>query len=461
MSSSTTRVSCAEWEAMNERISEADAYVIRNNQEINRLIKLEAERREAFSRRLEENNRALEAAAGLISGIAGSAISDTEPEIRSAIENNRSKIKSQLDALRTGVRNATVRVEAAADSIEEIAHEYDEIISNLADRNAGASERAEFISSELDSMIDQIRALRPQAFASSEYARLERVRTSIAVSLNAGDSQSALMNLQSSILNAGRLLTRLIVLNGQYDAQLSELQLDMGRLQARLDAYESEEGVIELPLGNETVQMDYDIKYWSNGLYDEIVNDISNLSGSLDRVVDDPKPELLDGYKKRIEALNEALSACDIAARKELLATYCTETLAQRMADSFKRRGMTVLSSTGHLDGDSRKPYYLTMGDGNGNTQVMVIGNGKNPEQPDFLYEAYGRTDGMTNLIKNSVSAVLDQEGFVHGSVEVRNDCEENPDADAFIGNSMDEAGRGSKERQRLVRQSIQQAIKG
>lgn len=93
----------------------------------------------------------------------------------------------------------------------------------------------------------------------------------------------------------------------------------------------------------------------------------------------------------------------------------------------------------------------MTYEDRTGNTVSIVIASGDQPERPAFFYEAFAESEGMAAIVKDGVSAALQEEGFVSGEIVRQSDCAGNIAPSAFIERTAQEVAQRVMERENTV----------
>lgn len=449
MSSYYTTVSCAEWQRMREAIQAADSYVLRNNEEIARLKELEAQRKQELYRVQQENGRAIERALDVLNTAYRVATAETEERSLAHTTMQDSEFGTQLKDLRQQASKLSDQTKSALTLAENLAKRYSDAFSVLVAELPKDEARAKKILGELDALLERIRTLHPEIFAPAEYTSLETLRTALSANVASGDFQAAVIVSQNSILNASQLLTQLVVENEQYGIRAAEVEKDAEALQSRLDLISAKGGILSIELGEEQLEHDYDIRFWSSGRFDEIDAHTQEVAKQIKEAIQAPVGKrALDSLAQVITKLDLQLSSCDAKARNALAGAIAVEHAAQRLYSSLDERGWT-LESSGRQDEDSRKPYAMTYEDRTGNTVSVIIASGDQPERPAFFYEAFAESEGMAAIVKDGVSAALQEEGFVSGEIVQQSDCVENTAPNAFIERTVQEVAQRVMEREK------------
>lgn len=439
MSSYYTTISCDEWQRMQDSIQDSQAYVIRNAQEIARIKQLEEDQRRQFEEIRQRNMRAIERAVDVITLTGRSAINNMNSTIEQTTVQNGNEILHEIDTLRRSAANAQFRISQVSDNFERIANQYNAATNAIINQETGDAARANSILSEFDNILEEIRSLNPGSFIPQEYAALEESRRAIASDISSNNYQAALMLSQGSIIMAARALAELITYNDQYEHSIVNLQDELESIQRRINELSSSEGRISIDMGDGEYETDYDINYWSDGRFNEIVSGINTISQQINssdgrKIPLNKFPELM----RTISNYMEQLDACDSHARERLASSLEMENTANRMYDNLTGRGFE-LDDSGWIDGERKNPYTMTYDDGTGNTLSIVIAPGSDPTKPSFAFEAFSENEGMANLVKDGVQSALGIEGLNTENTVHREDCGENKDPETFINRAIKE----------------------
>lgn len=452
---STITVPTGEWERMQLEINSASAYQIQSQQEIARLQALELERRQELSRIQEANRQTVGRATDYINVAFRNNLDRLSDSARATLASQTARFDEQIGNLRSQASRLDARLTAASATIESIAQQYHDVFQSILGGVSRAQGRAEYVLAELDRFLERIEGLNPERFAADEYSALLLLRANTASNIANGDYQTALIVSQSGILDASRLLTRLIAFNEQYDAMYADVRGRLNALQGRMDNLASREGVISLNVGDEPMEFDYDIAYWSHGIYDEISSAVSMIAERLERGAKTPISIAdLGNLGRRIDALNDQLTRCDEEARRDLVSAITVDDTVSRLHNCLENRGWT-LEESGRVDDDNRKPYSLVYGDGEGNTVSFVIAAGSDPKTPALFYEAFADDSPTANVIKEGMGAALETEGLQARNTVRRNDCSSNASPEAFIHNIERETEQMTDARINQVRNTV------
>lgn len=436
MSSNHTRVNNSEWDEMLARIAQTDAYVINRRQEAERIAEIAAQRRSEAEAIHDANRRTIQNAVEAIRTSFSEAVGMIGGQVNTQFRARIDEFNDQLDSLRLEVSNAYTSIAALDRRIENIAGTYNQAFQNLVTQSQQNSERANIIQEELSRLLSQIAALNPQHFTPVDYASLISLRDSLEANMNAGDHQAAILVSQNGMINATRLLARLVIINQRYSNQLQTAQNLANELWERTDNLSSRDGVLQIESNGEIQEFDYDLSFWSFGRFDTLTDELHRIQAMLDDSI--LSEEQLEDTITRLENLDLEISACDINARRERVAAAAAADTAMCLHNGLSASGWSLIDS-GYNDEDERNPYAMTYDDNAGNT-VSVVVTPESSEKPSFFLEVFSYDDELAAMTKEGVHASLQEEGITIDEIEYRNDCHLNPDPVTFMANATEEA---------------------
>ena len=452
MSSQYSVISNDEWERMQRDIAQEQAYQVRSGQEIARLQRLEQERRQELSRIQEANRQAIGRAVDYIVVSFRNNMNQLSDGMQAQISTRSDSFADQINGIRSQAAQLSSRVAASGAAIESIAQQYNDAFQGVLGTIGHNRDGAAAYLSEMDRMLEQIQNLHPERFMPDDYSRLLTVRANTAGNIETGDYQSAIIASQTGILSASRTLAQLIAFNEQYDHLYTDVRSSLNSLQSRIDYFSSQDGVISVNVGSDPMEFDYDIGFWSHGVFDSIIAAVNSINERIERGAKAPMslPDL-EEISSRSRLTDEQLTRCDAEARRDFASAVAVENTVTRLHESLENRGWS-LESSGRVDEDSRKPYTMTYEDGAGNTVSFVIAAGKDPDKPAFYCEAFAEDTPTANVIKDGIGAVLEEEGLQTQNTIRRNDCSSNVSPDSFINNITQETEQMEINRRNQVR---------
>ena len=302
--------------------------------------------------------------------------------------------------------------------------------------------RARAALAQLDALLGQIRGLKPEIFLPAKYGELVSLRASLAENLRGGDTQAALTAAGNGIVNAGTLLSRLILMNDAYNRQYAEVRSNADRIRGMADRLNAESGQLTCTLQGSPAAFDYNISRWSDGKYDELRDGFDRLCGCLDR--EDLTPEQLTRIREALAQYEAGFDRCDREARTRRACAIAAEELSLSLYELLTADAVWSVTQSGYVDGDECNPYTFTCEDDCGN-QIAFVVNPDSPETPTFLMEAFSEDEFLPSRIKNGVRSMLALQGIRVEGYEERDDCDLHPDAATFITQAGEEAAQYHK----------------
>jgi hypothetical protein len=274
-----------------------------------------------------------------------------------------------------------------------------------------------------------------------------------------GDYEVVIASAQEGVLDAGRLLSRLAIFNNLFNERLREVRNRSNEIGARIESFGvAANNAVRFTVDGEEYSFDYDIAYWSHGQFEALRRRFAEVSGQVDEA--DTSPADLDGLERLMYELNHvdaAVTECDAAARTGMIGSCVVEDTAIRIHNVLAGQGWRE-QETGHHNGDSRDPYRMIYADGSGNEIAIVVNTGDSPETPSFMVDVFAAgSQGETfrRITKEGILHSLKEEGIDITGTEHRNDCDENPNAQAFIEHKVPEAVGINKQRREQATASL------
>lgn len=366
---------------------------------------------------------------------------------RERTANEISGINRRID--RTDAAVASVRrvTDSLSTRIDGMAREYDRCFNEIAQRESDNKERASMHLALLSELLNSISTLKPNKFTDGElYANLLSLQNSIRQNIENGQYDAALSLAQGSILDAQRLLTRLTILNDEFNERLRAVRALQNQIRETIEGFGPDvQNVITYTDANgEKYEDRYEIDEWSGGMFSDIVSRFETISTRVDGAEDatDIDLEELERINCSLEHVVSCIEECDRIAQDAVIASYAVEETSRTIYDIMRSEGYTD-SESDFADGDKKKPFVQSFVDDNGNTVSIVVASGNNSEQSVIALETYNEGDEPDEYVRRTaregIYSALRERGIEIEDVEHRDDCDKNPTSDAFIANSVEE----------------------
>ena len=437
MSSNHTRMSKREWNQLQQEVNSGEASIKHTKEEIAQIqnqiqnIIAQAEVERVAARNL------VTAAANALQANFASSLTAVGAGLSGALGASAADFSHELNDLRSAVAAAGARVSSLGARIDSFATAYQQAIDAEIRSNISARDQAHSAMSAVDALIAQIETLNPGQFVAPEYAGLTALRAVMASNMDSGDYEAALASAQMGILNASRTLTRLILLNDEFNALRERARTLAADINARILDLSAAGTTISVPYRGSDLELDYDISHWTRGLFDVVRSDFDRLNGEISTA---HNAQQLESIISALNTCADNLTRVDRMGRSDRAGEVIVEDVAVTLNNALTEIGRDLEGSGFHND-DMRDPYHMTYSDGAGNTISVVIAP-VNPEHPMISVEAFGSDPNVVADLKNGLLSELQNRGIDLLRVSQSNDCSQNTDPEAFIGRITAEAVR-------------------
>lgn len=365
-------------------------------------------------------------------------------EFRNQLDNQRVMYEGEISTLETRMGQAigrlNVDMRAINNRVEGMSEEFNERFDSIA-RQITASENtkreyARVSLEELEHTLESIRGLEPERFAPGELTPLTEQLTMARRDYEGGQYEAALAITHVRLTDAGRLLSRLSILNNIFAQRLREVGQRASEVAVRMGSFAS--NALEFEVSGQTYSMEYDVNHWSQGAFNRIGEELRPIQGLLDDVRNtDINLEGLEEIMVQLNDLDSRITACDSMAREELIRSFVVEDMAVQVHNTLTEQGW-VHGNSGHNQNDEREPYRMVYEDGTGNSIALVINSGEKPEDATLHMEVYDveQDEIFRSGIKQGVGRHLQENGINVMNVIRSDDCAQNPDVDSFLENT-------------------------
>ena len=439
--STSVYISDAERDALLAEIRDIDNYIATRREQIEKIKRQTKEKEEEIDRIKEGADRKIkEAVNSLVEGHR-KKLTSLSHMAESEIAAQAGNLMDRLTGLRREISVNKLRADQLNAEISDIAQTIGDTFNRMMDREADTEKRARLLSEELNSMLSQIEQLNPEAFKPVEYQRIRFLVRQVDTNIANGDYNSALTVSQNGIIDSTQLLTRLMILNEEYSNTYAFVQSQMTTLGQRFEAFDSEaDGVIKVNVGDETLDYDYDISFWSEGIFDELrerFNYITSVVAQSD--LGKIPADQLQSISEELDNLSQLLDECDRRAREEMISSANVFHTAE-VADEYLNQIGYRLQSSGYRDDDDRKPYTMTYVNGNGSKLAAVVSSSGNSERPSFIVEVISDNEVEADITKRGVMSGLQAAGAELTAPIISHDCDSNTTAEGFISRVVGES---------------------
>ncbi len=351
------------------------------------------------------------------------------------LQDLESRMQQSLERLDLNIQNIDDRVDSIT---RDFNNRFDSIVRRIESTEEKEREYARISIEEIDRLLASIRELQPDRFAPGELASLEEQLMIARNDFENRQYAAALAITQVRLTDAGRLLSRLTILNQLFEDRLREVRLRASEIESRLASFDNNH--LEFTVNNQDYSLEYDINHWTHGRFNENVrSEFSNLNNQLNNIYNSNiNLEGLEEIMSRLNNIDENITACDRVAREELIRSFVVEDMAHQLHQTLTDQGWRH-DTSGHNEDDEREPFQMVYRDGTGNQVALVINTGENPNDATIHMEAYTTDNDEANrsLIKDGLGSQLRASGInIDHIIQNQNDCADNPDVETFLANS-------------------------
>jgi hypothetical protein len=447
---STITIDDNEWMEIQRKVCDTEIYVARKNEEANRLREEIHKREEELKELRAQSEKTVNSAIALLQGGFNKAVNGLFIESRESLRQQAITTESEISALKNDIKATAADTVIASNRVSKISQGFATVMDALVKQEKELAQSAKVYLQNISSLYEQIKTLHPEAFDPRGYMEVKEIISSARANIAAGRFQSSLINTQHGLLKASALLTRLIISNEKYGGEVAAASELANELKARFDQFDSSmDGGIEFEIDGEKYEYDYDINHWSEGRFEQLraAFEAANkqLQDAKEKRVSVAQIETL---KKTFEDLGKRLDRCDAAARAELLGSCKAQETAARLFDSLSDNNWE-LGEYGFDEDDDRKPYKMTYKDAAGNSISIVVSPGASAEKPTIFLEAFAEEESHAEIVKKNIQATLPQQGIHIEQTQQLHDCQNNPNGNSFIENTLPKATVLNEQRRR------------
>ena len=305
-------------------------------------------------------------------------------ELHDEIYELRQEYDEKIDALVEMAGAVVDQVDAIDGKISDVSQMVSDSINSIASRIDSQKTRAAFYGRELNTYISYLLTLNPDKFAPDKLTLVTDAYNDALNNIETEDYEASISRSQEGISMSIQLGGELEMLNERYNRLIEELAEITEAISNKIEVMSTpEKCTFDVAVNNgETVQFDGQVSFWSNGIFDAVVN---NYHQKLEYVRDECEETMdidkLEQIKPEIELVDGQLEFSKDIAMREYAMAYSVQANIQRMHQVLIRNDMLTLMDSGFVDGDPRKPYTLKYEDGSHNEVTVVVFYGRYPEE--------------------------------------------------------------------------------
>ena len=361
----------------------ADRRIQQANREVNqqraRLSNANAKASGVKSEVYRDLSRKLEKESDKLSG----ELTHLNQELHKEIYEMRRRFDAKIDEVADLADVVSERVDAMDDKVADISQMVNNSINSIAARIDSQKSRAALWTRELNTYISYVLTLNPDKLAPDKFSLITDAYSDAMSDIENEDYEASISRSQEGISLSVQLSSELEILNERYNRLIEEIEEITEGVADKIGVLSNpEKNSCNVQLDNgESIQFDGKVSFWSDGLFDEIIDDyeqkIEFIKNEYETKMD---IEGLEQIKPEIESVNGKLDSCKDIALREFATAYYVQTAVQEVHQALVQNDILMLVDSGFVDGDPRKPYSLKYEDGNRYEVTIVVFFGRYPE---------------------------------------------------------------------------------
>jgi len=383
MSYNETYVNDAVWRKRQEEVKKDEAFVNRMQSKIKDIDAYIAKKKNDYFKICSDNEKKMDRAMLTLSNSYGKAIDSVKNSGIAAVAGTKKNFETQINDIRSDIKNAGASIKIADMQINKIADDFNAAIKSMAATKHSEADKAIFYSNQLKDILDQISNLYPDVHKPLEYNSLISKNNNLNADINSGAYAAGIALAQTSVLEASKLLTQLIVLNEQANTMLQEIYMECSDIKKKMMRLASDDAVLSIDIDGEREEYEYNIRRWSERLGDGLSFDsIENKFNQQEKILSEKCTiDQLKIVKKNIDIINKNLTVCDNESREFMMGAVAAASAAESMVSSLNAAGWDI---TMVENDDERNPITMKGSDGAGNEVAVIISPGE--ENPSISW---------------------------------------------------------------------------
>lgn len=299
-----------------------------------------------------------------------------DESVRLELGRQNIRFREQLDAVRMDMGRVNVRVSQVGQRIDELADQFNSNINSILSRVENQKDRARAYSNQLRLLLEHIAELHPDKLTPGEYELLSEGLAYAESDANNGDYEAAIGVAQTHIPAAAELRTRLEVLNDEFSQLVVQIHDRCNEVYSRIQELRIPEKNQQMLSFKDPEKTKFDgrIPFWSNGVFEEIVNRFERICDDVENNYEISMDiESLRRALGDILVINRNLDECISFAHSEYLEYVSICELAQRIHNVLTMDNSWTLVDSGFVENDERRSFTIRYSNGVGLEASIVI----------------------------------------------------------------------------------------
>ena len=373
----------SEYNSTVSRYNNADRRIRQANREVNyqraRLSNANANISRAQNEVFRDFSRKLEKESDKLSG----ELTHLNHELHQEIYEMRRRFDAKIDEVAELADVVSERVDAMDEKVADISQMVSDSMNSIAARIDSQKNRAAFFARELNTYISYILTLNPDKFAPDKFSLITDAYNDAMSDVENEDYEASISRSQEGISLSVQFSSELEILNERYDRLIKEIEGLTENIANKIDLLSNpQKSCCDILLSNgESIQFDGQVSFWSNGIFDSVVDDYEQ---KVEFIKDECETKMdiegLEKIKPEIEIVDSRLDSSKDIAMREYGIAYNIQRAIQAVHEVLVQNDILTLVESGFVEGDPRKPYSLKYVDGNLYEVTVIVFFGRYSE---------------------------------------------------------------------------------
>lgn len=278
------------------------------------------------------------------------------------------KLRQQKDELQREISQASQKLE---NRISQVDQKVDSLAQQIAARDQGDKELAQYWAQEAARMLNQLReTFRQQLLDEKRVARLERRISQANNDIQGGQYQSSITAGREAFFDALDMKEELVAAELEWNYWFNGVKLREQQLLEALDSAQNR--VYEVESLGETIQYTNGIDYWTFGQLSVLQNQVDQVRQRM-RNIDAMHTSELEQLENDLHSLQEQLALIENAAHINVAMSLSRFEVATKIGDILGDE-YSMIDSDGEFFGrEDRDEYHAIFQNPNTNDQVAVV----------------------------------------------------------------------------------------
>lgn len=375
-----------------------------------------------------------------------------DESVRLEFGRQNARFRAQIDSVRRDVSAVNENVDRVGERLDALSTQFSNAIDNILSGIRNQRSRARKYIEQMRSILDQISDLNPEKLTPGEFENYTEQLAAAKTDYSNEDYAAAIGVVQTNLPGCAALYSRLVLLNEEFSQLRDRINSQCNTIEERIcNLSISENNRVIIMNGDNEVEFDGRVPFWSNGVFDDVVERFNRVKEeALERFIPDMDIDSMRTVLAALTALDNSLGESVLFAHDQYTEYTGVITLAQRIHRLLSEDTWSLVES-GFAYDDERRSYTLLYENGAGlNAAFVIMPDREIVGRKRNGCSEYGETkfdfnvfqteeDGdvtICEITREGILAVFQNDGLSSGKANGTSRIPEN-DNDRFISNSI------------------------